>query len=204
MMHHEERFGLVASVLQPVNSKVGHDIRGVTHFLYLVIRPFLVSYVTCKESRVEVFALSAMTVEYRIIVEVRRFASQMPFTDHGSLISHIMELINKIFLVRLKHFIQSEHLVTMGILSGHDTCTAWGTDGVCTETVLEEHTVPCQFINCRSRVQYCKTTSVCADSLRSMVVRHDVDDIHLFLLCCDTNTYRQEWHNSHSLHYIIF
>ena len=169
-MHQEERFVLVTSVFQPVNSYICNNIRRISICLYLIFRPFFVTYFICKKCGIKIFTLSSMTVKNFVIIKVCRFVFQMPFTHHGSLISHFAEFLHKILSVYIKFFVKCKNFVMVRVLSGHYACTARSADRVRTETIIEYYSVTGQFINIRSRIKFCQMASVSSNSLRSVVI----------------------------------
>ena len=96
------------------------------------------------------------------------------FTNHGRLVTRLLELFWKIVLVPVKR----EHVVNLPVdetvLACQHNCPARSTNGVGDTGTGKDGTFPCQSVNVGSFVQ---SIAVGTDGLIAVVIRHDVDDV---------------------------
>ena len=111
------------------------------------------------------------------MVETLRVAHEVPFSDHGGLVSVLLEKLRESQLVTVEGGGVVNEPVGMAVLSGEHTRTARSADGVGYEAVGKTHAFVADAVDVR-----CMDVAlvVGADGLIRMVIAHDVEDVHLF------------------------
>ena len=137
-----------------------------------VTRPRVLA--TNPEFRVEVCALPG---QHTVVVKRGRLFSKMPLPDHGGLVARLVHLDGKVLPLRRQSSIEIQHPVGLRVLPGHDAGAAGRADGVVAEHPVKTHAVPCQPVDYRGRIQGCKPTTIGANGLRCMVIRHNEQDV---------------------------
>ena len=89
---HTEWLAFIALVFNPVDSLIGNNISGITFYLYSFA-------IHLDEGRVIVVALSRKDFP---MVKALRVANQMPFTNHGCLVSILLEKLRERQLVTVE------------------------------------------------------------------------------------------------------
>ena len=168
MNEQAERLFLIPLILHPVNTHIRDQVGQITFFLNGII-------FHGDESRIVVIALSRKNFP---IIESRRQAFQMPFSDNRRLIS--------CFLKQLRHGLLGSveytgcivcKSVGMAVFAGQHTSTARSAQGIGNKTVDETHAIISDPVQIRSFNIPCVVTT---HHLSCMVISHDVNNVVLF------------------------
>lgn len=108
---------------------------------------------------------------------VRFTFTQVPFANHGSLISSSAEMLRDIRHMLVDFAIQGHDAVHMIVSACEDSCARWGTDRVGYIAVVEFHTLVRYAIQVGGTVD---TSTVTADGLGCMVIGHNEHNIGSF------------------------
>jgi len=163
-----EWFTLVPDAVHPIYCQICHNIGSIAFPLY----PFAIF----NKFRIIIIPLSYQDVP---IIKSGRFRYQMPFTDHSSLIAISLKQFRESLLVTVKCGGIIRKSIGMTMFTGQHTGTAGTTQGVCHKTICE--TDP--FIGYPVNIGCLHITLViCTDSLKRMVITHDIHNIHAFFL----------------------
>ena len=163
-----EWFTLVPDAVHPIYCQICHNIGSIAFPLY----PFTIF----NKFRIIIIPLSYQDVP---IIKSGRFRYQMPFTDHSSLIAISLKQFRESLLVTVKCGGIIRKSIGMTMFTGQHTGTAGTTQGVCHKTICE--TDP--FIGYPVNIGCLHITLViCTDSLKRMVITHDIHNIHAFFL----------------------
>ena len=108
------------------------------------------------------------------MIETCRVALKMPFADEGRFIARRLKKLGEGLLRPVKNAVVVANPMEMAVLSGEDGGPAGGAYPVGAKAVVEPHTFPGDPVDVQGLVE---AASIAADGLRSVVVRHDEDDI---------------------------
>ncbi len=173
VVHQKERLVIFANFVEPVQRDVG-DCIGAVHAFFLdrILWPGLVALDS--ELGIKVLALAG---QHAVVVERGWLGFQMPFADHGSLVTGLLHLFGEMLILGFNSATQIKNTVGVVVLSGHDASTTGGADRVGAERVLEQHAFLGQTIEVRRWVQIGKPTSIRTNRLAGVIIRHDEQDI---------------------------
>ena len=166
---HTERFAFV-SIFYPIDGLVGDDVGSIAFFLYLFT-------IHLDERWIVVVSLSRKDFP---IVESLWITYEVPFTNHGSLISILLEKFWESQLVAIESSGIVDESVGMAMLAGEHTGTAGATDGVGHEAVGEAHALVGYAVNIG---RFNVTLVIGTDGLVRVVVAHDEENVHRLLGC---------------------
>ncbi len=190
MKHHHERLGLVAPVLEKIESNIRNDVSHITGILF--------SLSHLDQVRVVIVSLPGKNIP---VVEPGRVTFEMPLSDHDRLVAYLLEELGKCLLrsVELKRVVP--HTVEMTVFSGQDDSPAGGADAVSAEAVLESYPFCGDAVDVGCLVD---PASVTAHGMRGVIVRHDEQNVGIFrpgFLSAQTAGNRQRGHSqTDSLH----
>ena len=108
------------------------------------------------------------------MVEAGRLALEVPLADHGRLISGRPQELGEGRLGAVESHGVVPHAVEVAVLAGQDDGPAGGADAVSAEAVVEAHALGRDAVDVRGPVDAAPVTT---DSLRSVVVGHDEQDV---------------------------
>ena len=169
LAHEQERLLSVAAVPQPIQRKIGDDVRHVALDL-LVTRG-------CSEIRVVVVPL---TRQHLPEVEALRLGAQVPLPDHRGLVpGSLQHLIER----RLRHVERIPRpvvdlAVDVAVLAGEHHRAAGGTDRIGAEAVQEDRAFISDPVDVRSLID---ARAVGRDGLSGVVVGENEDDVRALL-----------------------
>ena len=130
---HEEEGLVLFAVLEPVERKVGDGVGGVlVGKLDQVFAPRLVS--PHPEGRAVVFPLSRQNA---VVIEVLGLHLEVPFADHGRLVTGFAHFDGEHLLARHDPSAQVDGAVDVVVLSGQDAGPGGRADGVGAKSVLK-------------------------------------------------------------------
>ena len=127
-----------------------------------------------EEIRIEVFALAR---QHAVIIECGRLVLEVPFADHGRLVSRLLHLRREILSLGGEVAVEIEHAVGLRILAGDDAGPAGCADGVVAVDPVETHPVLGQGVDVGRGIQPGQAAAVSADGLGGMIIGHDEQDI---------------------------
>ena len=173
VVHKKERFELIPLVLQPLQANLGYGITGVHSFLLNhIFWPGIGSLYP--EVRVMIFTL---TRKDAVIIECGWFLLEVPFPDHGRLITGLLHLGGEKLSFWRNISVEVEHAILLRVLTGNDARTTGRTYGVVTEDTIKPHSVMGEGVDVRSWVQFRQATAVSTNSLSRMIIGHNEEDI---------------------------
>jgi len=114
-----------------------------------------------------------------VIIEGGRLLLEMPFADHGRLVTGLLHLHGEKLSGRWYVALEIEYAVGLRILPGNDAGPAGSADGVVAIDPVKTHPVLCQSIDIGRRIQLSQAAAVNADGLGGMIVGHYEEDIGL-------------------------
>ena len=173
MVHEEEGFGFVALFVEPIESKVGDGVGGVEAvFLDDVLGPGPVAHGA--EFGVVVFSLAG---EDAVVVEVGGFDLEVPFADHGGVVSGFAEFDREHLFAGFDFAGEVVGTVDVVVLAGESTGAGGGADRVGAEGVFEEHALVGEAVDVGGGGDLGEAAAVGADGVGGVVVGHDVEDV---------------------------
>ena len=168
MIKQAERFRLVARVIEPVEGKLSCQRGYITRIsffdpifdkLWIVILP--------------------LTRKNIGIIKSLRITRDMNFSNHGRLITILLQYPDKVLLIPIELRVLIIHFtIQMVKFAGKHYCTAWCRNRIRYKGFVKQHSLFRYTINIRSLVQM---VTISADGLISMVVAHDKNDVGLLL-----------------------
>ena len=114
VIHHTERFVLIPA-FEKFNGFISDNIRRIS-FFYDMLAVF-------PKVRVVVIALFMLTAKDAPMIEPLRFTDKMPFTNHGSLVSGLLEKLGECLLVTVECTCVIGETIFMTEFTGKDTST---------------------------------------------------------------------------------
>lgn len=173
MVHQEEWFFLIPALLEPLEGYFSDDIGGVFSLeLDRVLLPGLVA--TDTELGIKIRSLPG---EDGVIVEVGRFVLEVPLSDHSGVVSRFTELDGEGLLSGRHPAGQVKGSVGVIVLPGEDTGPGGRADGVGAKGVFKKSAFLGEAIDRWGGRDFGKPAPIGGDSVRGMIVRHDVEDI---------------------------
>ena len=167
LAHEHERLGLVA-LADPVEGKVGDDVRDVALRLHHALRVL--------HRRVVVDALAGQHLPE---IEAGGVADEVPLADDGGLVPGLLEKLREGELGAVEDGIRIiVEPVHVRILAGQDDGAAGSADGIGDEGAIETHAFLGDAVDVRRLVQLPRV-AVGADGLIGMVIGEDEDDVGL-------------------------
>ena len=169
VVHQAERLVRIA-FFNPLQGVVGDNVRHVP----LVLLPLA----HLDHHRVVILSLPRQHVP---VVESRRIASQVPFADQRGLIAGLLQQLGEGLLTAVEGLPAVVDLtVDMAVLTRQNHRPAGGADGIRTKAVVETHAFVGDPVEIRRLINL---AAVAAHGVRGVIVRHNIDDIRLFVSC---------------------
>lgn len=137
-----------------------------------IFLPRLVS--TNTELRVEVRSLSGQD---RIVIEIGRLVLEMPFPDHGGLVSCFAEFNGKGLLAWRDAPGEIECVVIMIILSRENAGARGRTDGIGAEGIFKKGPFFGEPVDGGGWSHFCEATAVSGYSMGRMIIRHNEENV---------------------------
>jgi hypothetical protein len=101
----------------------------------------------------------------------------MPFANHGSLVTILLEKLRESQLVAIEGGRVVDEPVGMTVLAGEHAGTARSADGIGHEAIGESYTFIADTVDVRGMDV---PLVIRTDGLIRMVITHDIDDVHFF------------------------
>ena len=109
----------------------------------------------------------------------------MPFAYHGRFIASLLQQLRKSLLITIECLRVIRKSIGMTMLSREHTGTRRATEWIGNKALLELHSMVSNPVNVRCVDE---TIVIGTDGLIRMVIAHDINDVHRFLLCLCRNT----------------
>ena len=110
------------------------------------------------------------------VVKADRITHEMPFPDHGSLVTGRLEELGKGLLSSVEGAAVVVESIEVAVLAGHDDCPARSADGVGDDATAEEHPLFRDAVHVR-RLEQFQLMPVGADRLDGEIVAEEEDDV---------------------------